>query len=159
MLIALAGCLSVLPPTNEQAAAKGEVPIDMQSAEGFARVHLGGAGLPRDAANRPFPAREKKMLQLALEGNPRCLQYLVDRLMPQRRSRPLELQLPTINGVHDIAPAIAAITNGVNNGNLTAEEASHFIRVLESYENAIITNDFAIRLENVESQMKKTNRG
>lgn len=79
--------------------------------------------------------------------------------MPQRRSRPLELQLPTINGVHDIAPAIAAITNGVNNGNLTAEEASHFIRVLESYENAIITNDFAIRLENVESQMKKTNRG
>ena len=69
----------------------------------------------------------RKQIELAKGGNVRCLQYLLDRLMPQRPGRALELQLPTINSVHDVAPAIAAITNQLNNGNLTLEEASHLL--------------------------------
>jgi hypothetical protein len=50
---------------------------------------------------------------------------------------------------------MAAITAAVSNGSLTAEEASHLVNLLDSYDRAITTSDFAIRLEKLESRMKK----
>ena len=97
----------------------------------------------------------RKQIELAKGGNVRCLQYLLDRLMPQRPGRVLELQLPTIKSVHDIAPAIAAITNELNNGNLTLEEASHLTGLLERYGRVITTNDLAIKLEKLELQVQQ----
>ena len=71
------------------------------------------------------------------------------------------MQLPKIDSVQDIPAAMAAITDGVSNGDLTAEEVSHLARVLETYTNAIIANDFAVRLQKVEAtvnkQMKNSN--
>jgi hypothetical protein len=99
----------------------------------------------------------RKLLELALAGDVRCLHYCVDRLYPQRRGRPLDLQLPKINGVNDIPSAMGAIATGVNEGNISVEEASHLVRFLESYANVFAVNDFAMRLQNVESQMKMMN--
>jgi hypothetical protein len=97
----------------------------------------------------------RKAIQLGLKGNVPCLQYLLDRIMPKRRGRPLDFQLPKINGVRDIAPAMAAITNGLSNGDLTLEEASEVMGFLESYERAIIRNDHVFRIEDVESRLKQ----
>lgn len=97
----------------------------------------------------------QKLIELGLAGNVRCLQYCLDRLLPQRRGRPLDLQLPTINGVHDIAPVMASITNELNSGNLTPEEASQVIGLLESYARVITTKDLAIRLEQLELRLKQ----
>jgi hypothetical protein len=41
----------------------------------------------------------RKLVQLALAGDVRCLQYCLDRLLPKRSGRPLDFQLPTINSV------------------------------------------------------------
>ena len=38
------------------------------------------------------------MLELAKKGNVRCLEYCLDRLLPKRSGRPLDLQLPAIKG-------------------------------------------------------------
>ena len=97
----------------------------------------------------------RKLIDLAKEGKLRPLLYCMDRLIPQRRGRTLEMQLPTINSVHDIAPAIAAITNELNNGNLTPEEASHLSGVLEGLGRAIKANELAVRLEKVEAQLEQ----
>jgi hypothetical protein len=43
---------------------------------------------------------------------------------------------------------MSAISTAVNNGNLTAEEATHVVQWLEVY-------DLAVRLETLESEMKK----
>lgn len=99
----------------------------------------------------------RTLIDLAKEGERRSLLYCMDRLIPQRRGRALDLQLPKINGVKDIPSAMSVIAAGVNDGNLSAEEASHLVRFFESYANAFIVNDFAIRLQNVESQMKMMN--
>jgi hypothetical protein len=64
--------------------------------------------------------------------------YCMDRLIPQRRGRPLGIQLPPVKSAQDIGPAIAAITNELNNGNLTLEEASDYSGLLESFGRAII---------------------
>ena len=97
----------------------------------------------------------RKAIQLGLKGNVPCLHYLLDRILPKRRGRPLDFQLPKINGVRDIAPAMAAVTNGLGNGDLTFEEASALMGFLESYERAIIRNDHVFRVEDVKSQLKQ----
>jgi Family of unknown function (DUF5681) len=97
----------------------------------------------------------QKMLQLALDGNPRCLEYFMDRLMPPRRGRVLEQPLPKISGVNDISPAMAAITSQLNKGELTTEEASDIIGLLERYARAISAIGLAERVEKVEAQLKQ----
>lgn len=97
----------------------------------------------------------RKLIEQAKEGKPRPLLYCVDRLIPQRRGRPLEIQLPLIRHAQDIGPAIAAITNELNNGNLTLEEASDLTGLLESFARAIFADDLAIRVEQLEAQMKQ----
>jgi hypothetical protein len=96
----------------------------------------------------------RKLIEQAKEGKPRPLLYCADRLIPQRRGRPLEIQLPPIRNAHDIGPAIAVITNELNNGNLTLEEASDYTGLLEKFGRAIIAEDLAIRVEQLEARMK-----
>jgi hypothetical protein len=94
-------------------------------------------------------------IQLALKGNVPCLLNLLDRLLPKRRGRPLDFQLPKINGVRDVAPAMAEVTNGLNNGDLTPEDASELMEFLERYERAILRNDHVFRVEDVELRLKQ----
>ena len=61
---------------------------------------------------------------------------------------------PQIKSAHDIGAAIAAITNELNNGNLTLEEASDLTGLLERFGRAIIADDLAIRVEQLEAQLK-----
>jgi hypothetical protein len=96
----------------------------------------------------------RKLIDLAKEGKLRPLLYCMDRLLPQRRGEPINLELPKINGIKDIAPAMAAVAHAVSNGTITPEQASPVIRLLDSYANAITASDFAVRLEKVESALK-----
>jgi hypothetical protein len=97
----------------------------------------------------------QKIIQLALAGNVSCLQYCLDRLLPRRSGRSLDIPLPPIKNVHDVVAAMAAITTAVGDGNVTAEEASQLVHLLNSYDRAITTSDLVIRLEKLESRMKK----
>jgi hypothetical protein len=100
----------------------------------------------------------RKMLELAKKGNVRCLEYWLDRLVPKRSGRPLDLQLPAIKSVHDLTAGMAAVTTAVNNGDLTAEEATHVIQWFECYVKIFTVYDLAVRLEALESEMKKKGR-
>jgi hypothetical protein len=139
-----------------------------------------GRPFPRGNSGRPLGAKNKttrfleelvegegeklihKLLERALGGDPRCLLYCVDRLLPQRRGRPVDLQLPQINSVQDVPLAMAAVTNGINAGKVTAEDASHLVHLFDSYVQAVVASDIAVRIEKVESvlkmQMKSWNR-
>jgi hypothetical protein len=77
----------------------------------------------------------RKLIEKALGGDVRCIQYCLDQLSPRRNGRPIDFKLPAINSVHDVVTAMAAITTGVNDGSLTAEEAGHLVHFLEAYEN------------------------
>ena len=98
----------------------------------------------------------QKMIELAKQGNVRCLEYCLDRLLPKRSGRPLDLQLPSINDVRDVRAAMAAITTAVNNGDVTAEEAAHLVRWFEAYAQIITTHDILVRLEALESEAKES---
>ena len=98
----------------------------------------------------------RKMIELAKQGNVRCLEYCLDRLLPKRSGRPLDFQLPAINNVQDLIAAMATITTAVNNGDLTAEEAAHLVHWFEGYGKIFTIYDLAVRIEALESQMKES---
>jgi hypothetical protein len=129
----------------------------------------GNPGRPPGAKNRTTRLVEqlvgdeaerltRKLIELALAGDVRCLQYCLDRLMPQRSGRPVDLQLPAIENVNDVAPALAAVATAVNDGILTAEDAAHLVCLIERYAKAYETHNLAARLDALESQMKETKR-
>jgi hypothetical protein len=103
-------------------------------------------------------ALSQKMIELAKQGNVRCLEYCLDRLLPKRSGRPLDLQLPDINGVHDVKAAMAAITTAVNKGDVTAEEAAHLVHWFECYARIITSDDILVRLEALELEAKERDR-
>ncbi len=96
----------------------------------------------------------RKLIDLAKTGNPRSLLYCMDRLLPQRRGQPINLELPKIDRVQDVAIALAAVAQAVSNGTITPEEASHVVRLLDSYANAMTASDIVVRLEKIESVLK-----
>ena len=97
----------------------------------------------------------QKMLEVAMDGNPRCLEFFMGRLMPPRRGRVLEQPLPKISGVNDIAPAMAAITTQLNNGELTTEEASELIDFMERFARVILATGLVERVEKIEAQLNQ----
>src|SRR5262249_23498619 len=97
----------------------------------------------------------RKMIELAKQGNVRCLEYCLDRALPKRSGRPLDLQLPAMNSVHDLIAGISAVTTAVSHGDLTAEEATYVVRWFECCANIFTVYDLAVRLETLESEMKK----
>jgi hypothetical protein len=97
----------------------------------------------------------QKMIELAKQGNVRCLEFLVERLLPKPGGRPLDLQLPSINSVRDVMAAMATITTAVNNGDVTAEQTANLIRYFEGYANIVTTHDLVVRVEALELVAKE----
>jgi hypothetical protein len=127
----------------------------------------GNPGRPRGSKNRTTRLLEElmagegeklaqKAVELALAGNVKCLHFCLDRLLPRRAGRPLDVTLPAINEARDIAAAMAAISTAINEGDLTAEEAGQIVHILNGYAKALETHDFDTRIAALESLMKKT---
>ena len=104
------------------------------------------AGRPRGSRNR-----SKQFIEELLDGDPNALRLCVERILAPRRERPVQLDLPPIRNVADIAGAMAAITNAVAQGDLTPGEAEGLGRLIETYLRAIEASDFDARLKAIES--------
>ena len=75
--------------------------------------------------------------------------------MPRRNGRPVDFTLPAVTNTHDVVAAMAAITTGVNEGSLTAEEAGQLMNFLSGYVKILETHDLAARLEALEARVNK----
>jgi hypothetical protein len=76
-------------------------------------------------------------IEKAKGGDAGCVKLCLDRLSPRRNGRPVDFEVPFITKPQDCVAAIAAITNGVNDGSLTAEEASDLVRLINAFASAI----------------------
>ena len=57
--------------------------------------------------------------------------------------------------MHDLIAGMSAVAAAVNNGDLTAEEATHVVQWFEGYAKIFTIYDLAVRLETLESEMKR----
>lgn len=82
----------------------------------------------------------------AQTGDMRAADILLRRLWPERKGRPVVLELPVIETASDIAAALGRVTNAVAAGELSPEEGAAVASILEVQRRAVETVEFERRL-------------
>jgi hypothetical protein len=95
-------------------------------------------------------ALTRRAVELALAGDRMALRLCLDRIIPPRRGRPVQLGLPPVRGAADLGGTMAAITNAAASGGITPGEAAELARVVEIFVRAVETSDFERRLTELE---------
>jgi len=95
-------------------------------------------------------ALTRRAVELALAGDGMALRLCLDRIIPPRRGRPVQLGLPPVSDAADLGGTMAAITNAAVGGSITPGEAAELARVVEIFVRAVETSDFERRLRELE---------
>jgi hypothetical protein len=90
------------------------------------------------------------VVDAAKGGDMRAADILLRRLWPERKGRPLAMELPPIGGAGDLPAAVGAVVQSVAAGDLTADEGQAIAAMLEGQRRAIETADLAARIEALE---------
>jgi hypothetical protein len=98
-------------------------------------------------------ALTRKAVELALNGDARALRLCLERIIPPRRQRPVQLsELPPVRSAADLGSAMAAIVTAATGGAITPAEAAELARVIEIFVRATETSDFERRLQQLEAR-------
>ena len=90
----------------------------------------------------------KAIIASAKSGDSTAMRLCAERLLPIRRDRPLEYQLPRINSGADAASAMNQILEGVSEGTITPAEGDALARLIES---AAKIAELALKEEDIKS--------
>lgn len=123
-------------------AAKGRPDSGRTASGQFAKGHAGGPGRPRLATaaqmldSMGLEAAQELMqvvIDQAREGNLRAAEMVLARVWPARRERPLAIpEAPRIDSYHDLAPAQAAVTAAVLEGEVGPREATAVAKLMRA---------------------------
>jgi hypothetical protein len=95
----------------------------------------------------------QQAVSMALGGDPQALRICIERILPARRDRPIEISLPKIAAASDLIAAAAALTDAVAVGDITPNEASALSNLVGNTAKAIETFELSERLARLEEQM------
>ncbi len=119
---------------------KGQPPGARNKATEIAELLLDG-----EAA-----ALTRKAVERALEGDAMALRLCLDRIIPARRGRAVQLAVRPVRGTADLGSTMASITTAATQGVITPGEAAELARVVEIYVRAVEASDFDRRLRQLE---------
>ena len=85
-------------------------------------------------------------------GDMRAADILLRRLWPERKGRPVALDLPPLTNAADLAGALGTIAETVAAGDLSPEEGQAMAAILEVQRKAIETADLERRVAELESR-------
>ena len=129
----------------------------------FAKGESGNrAGRPPGARHKATLAAEalldgeaegltRKAVEAALGGDMAALRLCLDRIVPPRRERPVNFQIPALKSAEDAALAMAAITEAVAAGELLLGEAESASALVERFVRTIEAGEFEKRLRALEA--------
>jgi hypothetical protein len=139
-----------------------------QAREGRWKAGQSGnpSGRPKGSRNRATLAVEallegeaekltRKAVELALGGDTTALRLCLERIAPPAKERPLEIDLPSVNGPGDLPSALAAVLGAVSRGEVTPGEAEKLGRLANSYIHAVEARDFEVRLQALEEAQER----
>lgn len=89
----------------------------------------------------------------AKQGDSIALRLVMERVVPVRRGRPVQFDLPALDNASDLARALGGILRATANGSLTPEEAATIAGVLETKRRAIETSELEQRLDQLEQRV------
>ncbi|MCK8457032.1 hypothetical protein [Sphingomonas faeni] len=97
-------------------------------------------------------ALTRKAIDLAKAGDTTALRLCLERLVPVRKDRTIEFELPNVTTASDHPVALGAILAGVATGEITPAEAQALSAVLEQHRRALETADIDERLRAIEER-------
>ncbi|HZT19804.1 MAG TPA: DUF5681 domain-containing protein [Dongiaceae bacterium] len=100
-------------------------------------------------------ALTRKAVELALEGDTTALKLCLERVVPRRKSRALDVDVPPISKIEDLPTAIGSILQEAARGRLFLDEAAALVCMLESQRQALETIDLENRLKALEAEVVK----
>ena len=97
-------------------------------------------------------ALTRKAIEMAKAGDTTALRLCLERLVPARKDRTIEFELPSVKTAADHPIALGAILTGVATGEITPAEAHALSGVLEQHRRALETADIDERLRAIEER-------
>jgi hypothetical protein len=79
----------------------------------------------------------RKAIELALAGDTTALRLCIERILPARKDRPVQLQVPEIEGVEDLTKATMALVQAVAAGELSPTEAAEVAKLVEAHRRTV----------------------
>ena len=73
----------------------------------------------------------RKCIELAKGGDPTALRLVMERLLPRRRGRPIQINLPRIECRDDLAQAFDVVLDAMASGDVSPDEATMILPLLE----------------------------
>ena len=95
-------------------------------------------------------ALTQKAVELALDGDMAALRLCLERIIPPRKSRPIEIELPPVETAGDITAAQGAVIAAMAKGDITPDEANTVAGVLEAKRRSIETAELEKRIHTLE---------
>ncbi|WP_235031469.1 DUF5681 domain-containing protein [Geminicoccus flavidas] len=94
-------------------------------------------------------------IDAALSGDSRAQKALLDRIWPIKRSRPIEIDLPSIRTAADATNGIETVIAYVADGRLTVDEGAALAALLETRIRHHAIDEVEARLARLEQEMAK----
>jgi hypothetical protein len=98
-------------------------------------------------------ALTQKAVELALTGDTTALRLCLERIAPARKSRPIRLELPTIENAEDVAAAMSAVVSSVASGDIDTDEGTALAGIIEIKRRSIETLEMDARLRFLEASI------
>jgi hypothetical protein len=120
------------------------------------------AGRPRGTRNQATLAMEalleegaeqliSKAMTMALSGDTAALRLCLERILPVRKDRLVQVELPPIGTAKEISGAISTIFTAIGDGQITPSEGEMMANILATQTNVLVAEELESRLERVES--------
>jgi hypothetical protein len=97
----------------------------------------------------------RKLTEEALTGNMQAIKLVLDRVLPPKRDRAIDIGLPKLQTADDAVTAMALIIDAVGSGNITPNEGEAISRVVDAFVRAIQAHDIEKRVSLLEEVRAK----
>ena len=93
-------------------------------------------------------------MYFALADDLHAIRLCMERLLPARKDRPLDLDLPPIQTVEQVSLAMGTVSRALSDGQITPGEAETIAKVLAVQKDVIATAELERRVEKLEEQIR-----
>jgi len=96
----------------------------------------------------------RKAIELASGGDIHALRLCLDRLLPPRKDRTIQLSLHPIENVEQVSSAMSTVVEAIGEGRITPTEGEILANILAVQNNVLTNGDLERRVERLEQAAK-----
>lgn len=94
----------------------------------------------------------RAVIDAAKSGDMTAARVVIERILPARKSRPVNLDLPKIQNAEDVVQAMSAVVAAVADGEIDPDEGEAVARVLEVKRRSLETANLEERIKALENR-------